>query len=126
MCDCPLAGWCERHQVNKSKVWHRLCQTDERYRQAWDEGRGPGQTRTVDARESRRERITTRTARNARLRGWVSFFRIDGECGLGDTTWRLKRAAKSRSLKDDLRQLMRVCSCKDDQAIAKLNQLYPY
>lgn len=41
-CSCPLAGYCARHKIEKNEHWHRLCQK-EAYRQAWDEGRGPGQ-----------------------------------------------------------------------------------
>jgi hypothetical protein len=125
-CECPMAGWCERHKVAKGKTWHGLCRTSESYRKAWDEGRGPGQTPMVEDREERRERIKLRIAKDARLRGWVSFFRVDGERGIGDTAWRLRRATKSRVVKDELRQLMRVCACKDDQAIKNLNEMYPY
>ena len=42
-CECPEPGWCERHKIYKTPHWHRLCQTNESYRKAWDEGRGPGQ-----------------------------------------------------------------------------------
>jgi len=42
-CECQKAGWCERHQVLKPQGWVRLCQVNNDYRSAWDEGRGPGQ-----------------------------------------------------------------------------------
>jgi hypothetical protein len=42
-CQCTGPGWCERHQVNKTAAWVRLCQTNQRYWIAWEEGRGPGQ-----------------------------------------------------------------------------------
>jgi len=42
-CDCPIAGFCERHKVNKGEHWRKLCQTDDKYRQAWDDNKGPGQ-----------------------------------------------------------------------------------
>lgn len=44
-CDCVGPGpvWCDRHKVLKSSHWVHLCQTNEKYRTAWDEGRGPGQ-----------------------------------------------------------------------------------
>lgn len=35
-CECPLAGFCERHQINKGPRWHHLCQTRPNYREAWD------------------------------------------------------------------------------------------
>jgi len=42
-CECPIAGFCDRHKVNKGEHWRKLCQTDEKYRQAWDDNTGPGQ-----------------------------------------------------------------------------------
>lgn len=42
-CECPLAGYCNRHKVNKSIKLHELCQTKMNYFQAWEEGRGPRQ-----------------------------------------------------------------------------------
>ena len=35
--------WCETHQCWKTRQWQKLCQTNEKYRQAWADGRGPGQ-----------------------------------------------------------------------------------
>lgn len=35
-CSCPLAGYCERHQREKYPHLHKLCQTREDYRAAWD------------------------------------------------------------------------------------------
>lgn len=42
-CSCPLAGLCERHKMEKPAHWHALCQKHDGYRQAWDNGIGPGQ-----------------------------------------------------------------------------------
>jgi hypothetical protein len=42
-CECPLAGYCSRHKINKNLHYHRLCQNHEGYFNAWEEGRGPGQ-----------------------------------------------------------------------------------
>jgi len=44
-CTCPLAGFCERHNVNKHPHWWELCQSRLDYRDKWDEGNGPGQKR---------------------------------------------------------------------------------
>lgn len=44
-CTCPLAGFCERHKVNKSDHWYKLCKTNDEYFQAWENGIGPGQTK---------------------------------------------------------------------------------
>ena len=40
-CECPMAGFCERHQVNKSKHLHKLCQTKPSYFQMWEDCKGP-------------------------------------------------------------------------------------
>lgn len=36
-CDCPLAGYCDRHQRIKGTALHALCQTREDYRRKWDQ-----------------------------------------------------------------------------------------
>lgn len=35
-CECPLAGYCERHQRSKGPLNHQLCQTNPAYRTLWD------------------------------------------------------------------------------------------
>jgi hypothetical protein len=45
-CDCPSAGFCPRHRCEKSAAGHQLCQTRPDYFQLWEDGRGPGQTKT--------------------------------------------------------------------------------
>jgi hypothetical protein len=47
-CECPLAGHCKRHGINKPPHWVKLCQSKPHYFDAWEEGRGPGQV--VDSR----------------------------------------------------------------------------
>ena len=42
-CECPLAGFCKRHNMVKGPHLHKLCQTREDYFQLWEEGSGPGQ-----------------------------------------------------------------------------------
>ena len=49
-CECQRAGWCERHQCDKTPHWHRLCQTRPNYFRLWERGCGPGQSvQPVDA-----------------------------------------------------------------------------
>ena len=55
-CDCPLAGYCERHRVDKTPHLHRLCRTNQRYYAAWEEGRGIGQRMPKAEREFRESR----------------------------------------------------------------------
>jgi hypothetical protein len=42
-CTCSEFGWCTRHKVYKGPHFFHLCQHNDRYFQAWEEGRGPGQ-----------------------------------------------------------------------------------
>lgn len=43
-CDCNIeSGWCNRHKINKSKHWVKLCKTKEKYFTSWENGKGPGQ-----------------------------------------------------------------------------------
>ena len=35
-CECPLAGWCERHKINKTEHLHGLCRTNAAHREAFD------------------------------------------------------------------------------------------
>ncbi len=42
-CVCPLAGYCSKHQVNKTPHLHKLCQNHPGYFKMWEECRGPGQ-----------------------------------------------------------------------------------
>ena len=42
-CDCPLAGWCARHKMNKLPHFHVLCKTHIGYFEQYEEGYGPGQ-----------------------------------------------------------------------------------
>lgn len=40
-CECPQAGWCERHHCLKHPALFLLCRRQTEYYQAWEEGRGP-------------------------------------------------------------------------------------
>jgi hypothetical protein len=42
-CECPLAGFCERHGIQKSSHYHKLCQNHSGYFAQWEACRGPGQ-----------------------------------------------------------------------------------
>lgn len=42
-CECPLAGHCSRHNVDKTPHWHKLCQNHMGYYNAWEKCMGPGQ-----------------------------------------------------------------------------------
>jgi hypothetical protein len=42
-CECPIAGYCERHGVEKSTHLHKLCKNHIGYFSMWEECRGPKQ-----------------------------------------------------------------------------------
>ena len=42
-CTCPLAGYCDKHHMNKNPHFHHLCQTNEKYFNMWERCVGPGQ-----------------------------------------------------------------------------------
>lgn len=37
-CECPMAGFCERHKIEKNEVKHRLCATRIEYFNMWEKG----------------------------------------------------------------------------------------
>ena len=42
-CQCPLAGYCDRHKITKNAHFHHLCQTRQDYFDMYEQCRGPGQ-----------------------------------------------------------------------------------
>lgn len=40
-CECPAAGWCERHQCHKAARWHWLCRNRTDWFAEYEAGRGP-------------------------------------------------------------------------------------
>lgn len=53
LCECPVAGYCKRHKINKSETFHALCHGDRgqagwKYFVAWESG-ALGATRPIDA-----------------------------------------------------------------------------
>lgn len=58
-CECSKAGFCTRHNVDKTPHLVHLCQTRQEFFQAWEENRGPGQRSTND-RTARRTIIRRR------------------------------------------------------------------
>jgi hypothetical protein len=41
-CECPLAGYCNRHGITKTPHQHKLCQNHMGYFNMWEKGKGPG------------------------------------------------------------------------------------
>ena len=42
-CECTSPGYCQRHHCDKPDSMHRLCQTNPRFFNLWEQGLGPGQ-----------------------------------------------------------------------------------
>ena len=40
-CECPLAGYCNKHSVHKNTHLHTLCKTNIRYYNLWEKCKGP-------------------------------------------------------------------------------------
>lgn len=63
-CDGPKDSerwfWCSRHKCEKTAGWREKCRTNVRYFQAWEEGRGPGQTGGRKQTRSRRPSFVRR------------------------------------------------------------------
>lgn len=128
-CTCPMAGHCARHGVEKSEHWHHLCQTNPKYRSAWDAGRGPGQSRKplTAAQIERKASVNARVAARDRLVDWLRFLRHPGEVGVGDTASRLSTVAvRSPDAKAALERLLVACSCIRVNAVERLNKKHPY
>jgi len=146
-CECPLAGYCKLHKVSKPIGWHKLCQTKESYFEAWEQGRGPGQSgrnpkqevrrpkqqRQPDERkEQRRKKIEEAIRRKQRLIGWLRFFRLPTDRGVGDTADRLKQQRPKspvwvpKDATQAVKCLLSHCSCSRTEAVARLNEQYPY
>jgi len=146
-CECPISGFCARHNLTKPDGWHKLCQTRESYYAAWEAGRGPGQkakqvTKKRDRREqvvnqdgkkeARRKRIKLAVEQRQRLISWLKFFRAKADRGVGDTAARLQRQRKkskpwvASDASKAIRCLLAHCSCSRVDAVARLNEQWPY
>lgn len=96
-CECPVAGWCERHQQRKTPHIHHLCQTRKDYRRLWDRQAGEEKKESASASVS-----------------VVSDPSYLESRGLGDTIAKITSAVG-----------IKPCGgCKQRQAF--LNKLFPY
>jgi hypothetical protein len=123
-CKCPVAGYCQRHKVSKATGWHKLCQTKPAYFDAWEDGRGPGQDRSADdARRQRRQKVAEAKEKQKRLVGWLHFFRLPTDRGIGDTATRLLTSTKpATDARRELERLLAKCSCSRVDAVERLNR----
>lgn len=124
-CECPIASFCQRHNLTKSDHWHRLCQEHDSYFQAWEEGRGPGQDRIPNPkREARRLEVEEAVRLKKELVDWLTTQRINGEKGVGDTATRL--VTEPIEQQEQVLRLIKQASCRTCDGTARLNRDYPY
>jgi hypothetical protein len=127
-CKCVMRGFCERHRVRKSDRMVKLCQTNDDYWRAWEEGSGPGQFRKLTDRQVKRlVRIQRNVLRDRRIMGWISFMRRPSDVGLGDALERLiPQASEKKELQTVLLRIQTRQSCSRSDATKQLNAKYPY
>lgn len=83
--------------------------------------------RIAEPKARRRARVKEATERTQRLIGWLTFFRLPGDAGIGDTAHRLnKRSCKSPDAHALLTRLLTMCSCSRSDAVVRLNKEHPY
>ena len=56
-CECPLAGYYNRHSVQKTAHMHKLCQNHKGYFDLWEECKGPGQEADDCEKKSHKQEI---------------------------------------------------------------------
>jgi hypothetical protein len=130
-CQCPLAGFCERHKLNKSPLLHHKCQTDERFWASWEQGRGPAkEIEQTEVKAARKRKVEAAREQQKRLISWLQFygttFRPEDK-GIGDTAhWLMKKSYKSKDANAVLERLLKQCSCSRADAVDRLNKKFPY
>lgn len=86
----------------------------------------PGKLLTVKQQE-RLELVEQRKARTLRVIGWLTFFRLPADRGVGDTARRLNmRSCKSPDAHAAIKRLLAQCACKQVDAVSRLNSEHPY
>jgi hypothetical protein len=72
-------------------------------------------------------RVKAAVAATERLVSWLRFLRHPSDRGIGDTAHRLNmRSCKSPDAHEALSRLLKQCGCKREDAVAILNQRWPY
>jgi len=67
-CECPLAGYCNRHGIKKNHHYHKLCQNHTGYFKMWEECRGPGQNFIdCDKKEEKTDKEVKKSQEEAKL-----------------------------------------------------------
>lgn len=126
-CECPLAGYCDRHKMNKPGRLHFLCQTNQLYFDRWETQ--AADPKVSEERELRRQRVVAKTKEEKRFREWCVSMRAPNDIGLGDTLGRLLKMCVSRkrtTVKKRIVDFMKNYACVRKTAREQLNERFPY
>jgi len=126
-CECPLAGYCERHKMNKPGRLHFLCQTSQLYFDRWE--RLANDPQVSEERELRRQRVVARTKEEKRFRDWCEWMRNPVDVGLGDTLVRMLERCRNKkrvTIKKRIVDFMKNYACVRKTAREHLNERFPY
>jgi hypothetical protein len=86
-CECLMAGWCERHKINKSRMLHERCQFDRAFWDAWERGKGPKQHTETKERKLREPGPGDYLAKALHERG----YKLRSGCGCEDKVAQMNR-----------------------------------
>jgi hypothetical protein len=114
-CQCPNAGWCQRHRMDKPLHLHKLCQSREDYRALWDR---KAQQPATDKPQTPKPQQTPSWV------GIVSYFRTPEDTGVGDTVQRYAAMLGGEQFKVWAKKLGMPCGCTTRQK--EWNLRYPY
>ena len=64
-CECPLAGFCKKHNMHKTPHYHKLCKHHQGYFNQWEQCRGPGQDQ-AECRQNKHKQNSTEIQKTER------------------------------------------------------------
>jgi len=80
-----------------------------------------------DRKKERIEQVKLSVKQKQRLISRLKLLRTESELGIGDTAHRIVQLVKRNGKAHDaIKRLLAQCSCSRSDAVAKLNQQWPY
>lgn len=133
-CQCSSRGNCPVLGVSVTEQLRQLCSRN--HEQAKRIAKAIKAGRDLPTKEVRHERLKAKieaaTRRKQRLIGWLRFFRLPTDRGVGDTAARLRQQQPKspvwvvKDATQAVKSLLSQCSCSRKEAVKKLNEQYPY
>lgn len=96
-CECPLAGYCQRHGIEKTNHEHKLCQNHPGYFKKWEEGKGPKQDNQTIAEIPKKEKGEVVVGDTGNICQFCKNTKCTGECRDKQKTPSLAQKAKNFS-----------------------------